>query len=387
MKKIKGLILILLCTVIMLCSCKPKNVNEGYVDDDNELISLSTDIYYGDTAYNIETDIANYFSYLQIYTACSDGYYTFIRRGTIGGNQLMFIDKESKQCLPVCSNVDCLHNNDQCDASFGEFISRVNYYKNKLYTVLIEKSVDTGEWIFSLYKISTDGSAREKMFELFSAAGDPIIPEFYIHRGYIYYQISSGEDSYLYMRKLDGEEVKLVYKVENDLSGICTPKGYGDGILFSIMDEDAKYKILYYSQQSDSLYEIADNINWSFAVAGDSVICIEENTMKKINLTDLNTEVILEEIGGNIELSSDGKYIYVDNLNMVREDDYSGRKIDVYDTSGKHLDTIDLDGQYNTADFGDKEYMIFTFNGSRICIFDKSQIGSETHAWIEIDGM
>ena len=89
----------------------------------------------------------------------------------------------------------------------------------------------------------------------------------------------------------------------------------------------------------------------------------------------------MDNLSRSDELSTDGKYLYIDNYNESSMQNFKDRKIDVYTLGGEKVDTIDLDKQYSTCDFGDENYMFFGFNDGTKKYFDKSQIGIASHEW------
>lgn len=373
----KNMIILLMCIMSVMCGCHFGNIDEN---EYYENIKAASDINYGDTAYHFETDSQNYLRmYSREIAAASEGYYIFSQMDN--GNILMYIDKESKEYLPVCSMAECQHNSKDCDAYFGEFISGLVCYEGSLFTELCELDRDTGTWNFSLYRISMDGSVRKKVFDMYSSIGDPVMPEFMIHRGFVYYNVMDGEDSYLYKRGLDSDESSIVYKGGfSDINIFC---GYGDGVLLSTVSNN-NHRVLYYSNIDDEMYEITDGVNWSFAIEDSYMFCTDNEGLKKINLKNMEIEIITENISGPVEVSADGKYIYIDNLNAVyNENDLSGRKIEIFDLAGKYIDCINLSEQYNMTCFGDENYLFFRFNDSEISILDKSQIGTGIYEWIE----
>lgn len=385
----------ILCVILTLCSCQSKDTKEGYIENYEELIQVSKDIDFGDTSYNMETDSQNYFNFDSgSYAATADGYYTF------WDSKIYFIDRETFKCLPLCSKTDCLHDDEQCDAYLDVTVSKIKYYDGSLYTVLHsfnESSENLRE--YSLYRISLDGSRREKVFVMYSTTERSTVPGFIIHRGYVYYQYEDGENYCLIRCNIDGSDPQEIYRINSDsgvLSNFC---GYGDGILFcDTLDRTKIYgdRIIYYSQTADELYMIADGVNVSFVATEDAIIYTDGSDMMKSNISDLDTEVLVEDISGLVKLSYDGEYVYVDNLDVLwnfsepESSDYTDRRIDVYDTDGEIVDSVSLEGESHVADFGDKEYMFFSFStdsGYQKRAFDKSQIGTESHKWTDIEGL
>lgn len=381
-------IILIICFSFILGSCNNSDTNGDYTSDNEKQIKESDDIDFGDTSYNIETDSQNYFdSVSKSYAATTNGYYTF--DDTI----LYFIDKTTCDKFPVCSRTDCSHDNADCDAYFNEHFTQINYYEGSLYTIQTES--DESSASYWLYKISLDGSVREKVFDMYSTVSRGSVPTYIIHRGYVYYRYEDGEECHLVKSRLDGSNQQEIFSTASE-SGIWNISGYGDGILFYIVSDISmpfEGRILYYSQTGDELYKIAENAYYLFAASEDSIIYTDGKDILKTGIDDLSTEVFVKGVGGMLTCSYDGKYIYVDNVLELwdfydqENCDYSNRKIDVYSRDGGLVDTIELPGQQSSADFGDADYMFFSFYENRkymTRIFDKSQIGTGSYEWLEL---
>lgn len=385
-------IIFILCFVLLLCSCSNGDTDGDYIEDFEERIKVTSDIDFGYTAYNIETDSQNYFdSISKDYAATADGYYT------CNDFRLCFIDREScREAFPVCTRANCLHNDTDCDSYFNEFSLDISYYEKNLYTVLTEHGDSlTTYW---LYKISLDGSRREKLFYLYSTASPSNVPTYIIHRGYVYFKYDDGENCHFMKSGLDGSNQQEIFRTSSQ-GGIWNISGYGDGVLFCATLDNTKLftdRILYYSQTEDELYKIAEKAYYLFAATEDSIIYTDGNNLLKTNIEDLSTEVFAEGVGGRLTCSYDGQYIYVDNelvlFNFYDQEnsDYSERKIDVYSRNGSLVDTIRLPGQKGHADFGDEAYLFLDFYDGReynTYRFDKSQIGTGNYEWVEIENL
>lgn len=89
-----------------------------------------------------------------------DGYYVF------NGNFLNFYDKSLENPIVVCSRPECMHENEpedkrtECNAFFGSQTD-LKYYNGFLY---ISADAMKGDEACSIYKVSLDGSEREKIY-------------------------------------------------------------------------------------------------------------------------------------------------------------------------------------------------------------------------------
>ncbi|MBQ9885338.1 MAG: hypothetical protein IJM37_00550 [Lachnospiraceae bacterium] len=363
--------------ILVLCFINACGYNKDKPDEKKKFATLEQ-IEFGNIEYNPDTDIDNSYRYLNDYCASSEGCY-FFKMNLNLKDILTFVDNHGKNIVPVCSKADCLHDSKDCDAVFDEFVLGIGWYDGSIYTILAEQTYDEGRFAFFLYKISDNGSSREKVFELYLSDPDPVAPFFYIHRGYIYYTVVSGERTLLYKRSLKGDAPELVYEVNGISSDLINIKGYGDGVLFACMQEDTHYKIIYYSIKNDSLYELVSKTGFSYAISEDSIAYIDGSSMYKMSLSDFNKAVIAENLNESLEIMSDGKKIYVDNLSMVNSGKNKTRKIDIYSFEGKLEDSITLDDVYAEFEVGNGDYILIEFSDRSIKTLDKSQIGTGNH--------
>ena len=391
---LKRTILMLLISALLLCSCQ-SSTKDNSDTDFGSLLKKSTNIDFGDTTYNIETDSQNYFDMSMRQIAASpDGYFLFKWNSNPQAKILSFISKNLKKYIPVCSRADCSHDDETCDAAYP-YLFYIDYYDGNLYVVNDETDKTNRDYIhFNLYRISCDSSVYEKEFEMmYAKRGDCMIPQFIIHRGYVYYLAESGGDFCLYEYDLQKKNRRLLYRAkdENMNATIGSIQGYGDGIFFSCCSgENEKMKVIYYSQKDDEYYEITNGITAvNFSITGDGIVYYGGNCIKKVSFATLEETIFAES--EKVSISYDGRYVYLDNdwnCNLdVDNPDYSNRKVEVYDTDGKHIDTIDLAGQSCWGIFGDIDYMFFYFNDDYISMLDKSQIGTGKHEWVEVKGL
>lgn len=387
-----------MCITLILCSCQSDNNEEVYVENYEELIQVSKDIDFGDTSYNIETDSQNYYNFNDRQCAAvRDGYYTFKILDNLD-LQLVFIDRDTLKSIPVCSKADCMHDGIECDAYFDESVYLLNYYDGSLYTILGDRNENV--ITYYLYRISLDGSVRQKAFDIYSAdETGSVYPKFIIHRGYVYCFYENGEDYHMAKIDVDGDNLHDIYSIDSEMGKLYNINGYGDGVLFcdrSNINETYSYRMLYYSETSDEVYEIADNIYWQYAATENGIVYTDGSDIYIVNTADMTREIFIEDISGMVSIKYDGKYLYIDNVGVLwnfeelEKSDYSSRKIDVYDLNGNLIDTIPVANQGRDAEIGDEEYIFLTFseNGSSTKkAFDKSQIGTGNHEWREIEGL
>lgn len=161
-------------------------------------------------------DAQPYFSAnLQDIVKTENGYYYFEQKET---EYLMFFDIESGYAVPVCNKAECSHDSDSdCDAAFGKDGIRITYlwyYGDSLYSCATKNSKDGGDAEVFLYKISMDGSKREKVCSLFYASDFEFVMS--CHRGYVYTALNEMDNKVsLYRIKLEkNAEPELIYSFD-----------------------------------------------------------------------------------------------------------------------------------------------------------------------------
>ena len=383
----KRTILIILIIALLLCSCQSSTKDNSDTDFDS-LLKKSTNIDFGDTTYNIETDSQNYFEMqMRAITASPDGYFFF--KWYPKAKILCFIDKNTKKCIPVCSRADCRHNDDSCDAAYHG-LNYINYYNGSLYAVGAQTDINNPPYAyFYLYRISCDSSVYEKVFDMVYVDGNnTIVPPFIMHRGCVYYIIKNGEEYFLYLYDIDKKSKQLLYYVKDPYAVLGVMQGYGDGIFFTVCPgENEKDKLIYYNRKNGEYYEIIEKMSSaSYTIINDGILYYDGKHIKKVEFTTLDETDFIE--CERVYVSYDGRYVYTDNEWNCTYDkehlDYSNRRVEVYGVDGKHIDTINLVGNTGFPMFGDKDYMFFYFNDDNISMLDKSQIGTGKHEWVEV---
>lgn len=355
--------------------------------------------------------------YTKEFAETEEGYYYFdksyeVNKSGVGKiiNYLMFFDKEAKKSVPVCSLANCMHEqeNEDCNAQFSAGYRMEQkttrpyflwYYDGNLYTIIINYTVNT--YNYDLYQISLDGSKRTKYIELYTLyeEGGISIPDAFCHRGYIYYTIteSDGIES-LFRVKIEKEaRPEQIVKLDNENSYIDEFQIYKTGITYSEnlnTDENIISSIKYVDQNSGKVEAILDDTVFTmYTIARDTVYYTSNNEIYAYNVESKDREKIYSmNRGGYGYISYDGKYLYAE-VSPVSLEDYSEHYIYVIDLEGNLIDSIQAPSSQSCY-FGDSDYLfqMFDLNESltgrsdmpMIKAFDKSQIGTGSHEWIEL---
>ena len=151
---------------------------------------------------NPETDGNPYLSAVNICES-EDAIFQTQFAGTANQIRLYRYDKDNHTYDVLCNRPDCTH--DEGCVAFAEWGQCIKYYCGKIYAVAEEGERDyeteTGTIEYVLYEIDPNGSSRRAVQTLVSVEfriGDANTlndPRFIIHRGYVYYWHTIGNNS------------------------------------------------------------------------------------------------------------------------------------------------------------------------------------------------
>lgn len=392
MKKLTASLIIL---ILLLCICFAgcaKDAN-SITDSSESAINYSTDMQI--TYHNIGTNVPM--------TKSDNGYYY------VGGDGIViFVDKESKKATPLCTKPNCMHDDyETCDAYFNFSLSNlidsavgasstaIQYNEGSLYMMCGEYDESYVKYNQYLLKVNPDGTNRERATDYLEHS----LSDWFIHKGYFYY----FTDSSILRRPLDSlkSESEVVFKTEN----------YQEESANTYKDKFAYGKYLYaYVTEVDENENFLQSYN----------ICVDLDTLETKKLKDdkdenvsyltffnnkflnirfegedliyetrdLNgenpTELFTKNENEIQTVSSDGKYIYLDNRIQMNINGVKDQVITIYDLNMKEVDSFTFTGMgKETCNFfnpQDNEYFLLESKddeGNRILIMaDKSQIGS-----------
>lgn len=297
------------------------------------------------------------------------GSYTGIQQGEDGyylrhGDYIYYLDELSGEIMPLCSRVDCMHDGEtnqirkeNCNAyveNKSDNSRGISYCNGYVYCLDGTEWFDHGE-TQTLYRISADGSKKEKVYKW---ADDRRIPCWIIHRDVLYYV----EQKFTEKKGKEGTEVletdtlyaidltkamsrpEAVYTVSSEeVIGpvIAHMKCYGnylyfilngdkvmelDGILHTFTDS------FVYDMEKQELKElgipgmqedeqVGGIIFWQDKILFGVVKGYEQDYFKPeiiyiANLDGTDEEVYVEDIMGH-NYYSDGKYLIKTDASMV----------------------------------------------------------------------
>lgn len=273
---------------------------------------------------------------------------------------LYYVDEKSLNAVPLCNKSNCMHTqeDEDCNAYFETTDScyDIQVYKNYVYILKNELSEDK-DGIFNnvstLYKVSLDGSTRDKCYTF-----DNYVNQFFIIDDNIYYDIiNRTSDSYesninnsIYKKSLNGSESPKLLADYSDFKGHykygCSIKNIYKNKLyvyetyqtiknaantknsnvfkmnFSIIDLKTGKKINEFPMDNDGISNYFTGICGSKNQLFRSVLN-EKKRIETFYLSDLDgknpKEVFAQKLNqdGTVKFENicDDKYIYVDNVN------------------------------------------------------------------------
>ncbi|RKI42800.1 hypothetical protein D7V86_04775 [bacterium D16-51] len=301
------------------------------------------------------------------------------------GHYIYYMDEESKIILPLCGKADCLHDKEtdsekkqNCNA-YMETESTdtgIAYCNGSLYYVELPA--------FSspvLYRLSADGTKKEQMYQW---ADNVRIEQWIVHRDVLYYvehiylseEDKTAERYAVKSLSLTGKMKKpgTIYKVDEDLDvfTVAHPQAYGNFLYFQVyaqkkaeeeitQENYIKYQYLktfIYNMEKQEVRELTledmgkDDVIQGVTFWQGKVIFhpykheidyMEPVTWYIADLDGTNAEVFMEGVGQGLAFLSDGKYLYLSNINMVYQGHDKGKRTyKIYDKNLKLVDTVKL---------------------------------------------
>lgn len=299
------------------------------------------------------------------------------------GHYIYYMDEENAQLLPLCGKADCLHDREtdavkiqNCNAYTETEADDTGIAYCNGYLYYVEKCSSD---VPALYRLSADGMKKEQIYKW----EDNIdIEQWIIHRDVFYY----AEHKYLAGKKETEERYALkslalsknvkkpevIYEADKNLTvfTVAHPQAYGNYLYFQVHarkktevevtdDNYLKYqymKTFVYDMKKEKVSELTlsdmgrdETIQGVTFWQGKIVFCpynphlefLESVPWYIADLDGSNAEVFMEDIGQGFTFLSDGKYLYLSNLNMVcRGFDKEDASYKIYDKNLNLADTV-----------------------------------------------
>ena len=258
-KKLIAVVMIICIGITALTGCGKKTVSKAVLKNDMEKIEIN------DIGVSKDDSQPYWGTYVHTFAAADGGYY-YIGKWN-NAFFLLFFDRDTKECYPVCGKADCTHDNMECNAYVGYQYSKnrqtttyyldsaVYYYKDNVYLL------DTNGY---LVRFSTDGSTREKIAVVYAYGGESGT-NLVFHDDYVYVynllgHLGNEEEAVETIKRysLDGKKEETVLEYTGTGAAITRAKSYGERLYFLIetatMSKDEKANKVIMNSRYNSLY-------------------------------------------------------------------------------------------------------------------------------------
>lgn len=321
------------------------------------------------------------------------GYYYFY------GERLYYLNQETMEAMLVCTTPDCKHNDKYCNAYFGLYGDNYEYSfldiglevtDKYIYVIGIEELDVTN---FYLYRVSRDGTKREKLFYLYSTEKNYSFYDYIMHRESLYRAVINEKKAYLERTNLEGTVTTIFDLSQYHGVSLDTIQGYKDYIYFYAtyyQDKERKKlcsKLYKYNINTHKIEVVLDNFicNEYRLMDENNLIYMDlDYSIKRKNIKTKEEKVIRPTDGNYSEFSYDGNNVYFNNV--------MNDKIEIYNLQGKKIDEIEIYG--GNCSFGDSKYLFVENMPDKdgefsekygLYVFDKSKIGSKEKEWKGIE--
>ncbi len=350
--------------------------------------------------------------------AAETGYY-YIAKSPVHTSSdifLYYFDMINKNSLPLCTKLNCAHNDKSCDACLSDgkcLSSNIWYYNQRIY--MIERNSEKD------IVVSYDKTGRDKREgAVLSVDGRSVITSqgrTCVSHGKLYYVLAGEKSQFLYEVSLIGKDTpKLIkeYTSEHEIREMLTLYAIGDRVYITLVSGitsdinnyivecidisggEPVRKFDYIADQASIQGEIKDLGNWAiydvegnfyFVSVSDNAYCINKLNLETKKNVEIYTIDLSQDMGSRedyIELCGfDGKYLYLyETIDFSVKENRQNYELENYlyiiDTDGKIADTIkftknreyaeenklSLDGAIVNISVkgGDSRYLLLTFS-------------------------
>ena len=324
---IKFIRMFIIIGAIVLCSGCNKNDNKNHVEDDT-----SDSVSQQETSYENIQNAGNYFKDTntiqdynpnQVYvstniiqTVQNDLMYSVVEEldENYKYKRIIYVaDLKTGVQIPLCSKVDCNHNNDKCNAYLEGIFSNMWCIDGIIYLFGTRDQDINKISEYFLMRISSDGSIREDLGSVLTVYGDSnegtidgSTATVLVHRGYLYYVLMERKD----IKIIDGvvqygKTIEKVYRY--NINGKSEPECIYE---YTIEEGDL---ITTLAAQGEYIYITSAYRFWDFSGEISSEYKYEEY---KININTLEKEEITSGENYCRDAESDS-IIYTNNYNSA----------------------------------------------------------------------
>ncbi len=276
-------------------------------------------------------------------------------------------DQQSGVIMPLCSRVNCLHDKEMdsekredCNAYLDHNLglsTQLMLFKNNIY-VSYTRNDTTPEtpYISVLYRISLDGLAKDEIYRT-TMIHAPII-----HRGFMYYytqayEVQKGEEigsisSTLELHRLNIEGSKVKEEVllsSDEYTALQAIRAYGNHIYIRLVANNSIVKGFIYDVKTGKIEDF-DRLSVLTFCFGQMYATEQDISSESMEQTDVyvcdylnkESELVLNHFPRYSYITSDLKYLYVNNGYSLFEDPGAEVWFKVYDESMTLVDEFTL---------------------------------------------
>lgn len=357
----------------------------------------------------------------------------------VHSNFIYIIDKQTMKMAPLCNKPNCLHDKEtdsnkllQCNAYLNPgdtFITfQLQYYNGSIYYLNTIMNVENSTMHYELYKLSADGSTRDKVLTLTNVK----IGAWSIHRGVFYYSteefdkksdcIDTSDQTLIskvatYEIELGRaqEDETLIYRTDRKVEGMAQPFliAYGNHLYIQDFGNDLTKVDAFNSGGSETTplywriiqYNIKAKETTEISISEDSIvddICLFKDKLiydswYYMQPDNYNGSYFISDLEGKSasrlpintrsleSFYSDGQYLYLDNFRLADTTNEElctdkEQKIIVYDKEYKEVDSFVFPVESIARVIpGDDTYMFYIVNNEhslQLYSIKKAQFGS-----------
>lgn len=362
-RTLKSLLLCIVLVFAVIPGCSGKKNNPA-----------STEYEYSDYVFN--NDEAQY--YMNKDAAAAETGYYYIAKSPVHTSSYKFLyyfDMVNKNSMPLCTKLNCAHNDASCDAYMSDdecLSSYIWYYDQRIY--MIERNSEKD------ILVSYDKTGRDKREgAVLSVDGRSVLStgrKACVSHGKLYYILAGEKSQFLYeVSLMEKDTPKLIkeytseYEIRERLNlyaiGDCVYMTLVSGITndinnyiiecIDISGGEPVRKFDYMADQASIQGEIKDwgrydsEGNFYFTSVSDDAYCINKLNLETKKNAEIYTIDLSQDMGSRedyIELCGfDGKYLYLyEMIDFSVKENRQNYELENYlyiiDTDGKVADTV-----------------------------------------------
>lgn len=304
-------------------------------------------------------------------------------------SRLFYYDNELKESTILCTDANCNHASDNCNACFIDYFNEIFYNNGNIYAMEYVEE-DDSNYHFYLVEISKDATKRTRLTDLFQASDTAGISyDMVLHRGYCYFCVYPDD----YETEKENSVFRVKIEKNAEVENIYTDIGYG--VTFDLYGYENGIYLEEHknidSQASDSIHDMH-----IYNMDTEKVTDCEMDDFRQITFgngcmyytksdslwkkEDGKKEEKLYDFGKDVygDLQFDGSYFYFDTQPdcYMRDLDEKERKVYVIDQQGELKEMLEIPFEYWFATC-DKEKSVWKdMSGTKVAIYYTKQIGS-----------